>query len=73
MVSEKKPFENVDGRTTDGRQRATLFLKLRWAKSNTYKYDDWNDENYTTQNFIRAELLILFAGGPAYLIPNILW
>ena len=27
---------------------------------------------YTTQNFIRIKLLILFAEGPAYLIPNIL-
>ena len=27
---------------------------------------------YTTQNLIRAEILILLAGGPAYLIPKIL-
>ena len=27
---------------------------------------------YTTQNLIRAKILILFAGGPAYLIPKIL-
>ena len=27
---------------------------------------------YTTQNLIRAKLLILFAGGPAYLKANIL-
>ena len=25
---------------------------------------------YTTQNLIRAEILILFAGGPVYLIPR---
>ena len=28
---------------------------------------------YTTQNLIRAKLLNLFAGGPAYLIPEILY
>ena len=27
---------------------------------------------YTTQNLIRIKLLVLFAEGPAYLIPNIL-
>ena len=27
---------------------------------------------YTTQNLIRAKILILFAGGYAYLIPKIL-
>ena len=29
-------------------------------------------KKYTTQNLIRAKLLILFAGGPAYLIPKFL-
>ena len=32
----------------------------------------FNDVLYTTQILIRAKILILFAGGPAYLIPKIL-
>ena len=28
--------------------------------------------SYTTQNLIRAKILILFSGGPVYLIPKIL-
>ena len=34
--------------------------------------DTNNGNTYTTQSLIRAKILILFAGGPAYLIPNIL-
>ena len=30
------------------------------------------NQSYTTQNLIRNKLLVLFAEGPAYLIPNIL-
>ena len=38
-----------------------------------YKDFNWPKmANYTTQNLIRIKLLLLFAEGPAYLIPNIL-
>ena len=56
MVSEKKPFENVDGRTdgqvTNGHYILTHIkffgsgeLKQQ-IYTNTHKYDGWNDENY---------------------------
>ena len=62
----------------NGAVTRVILLFDRFLATNCNSFDPtttrkWSKQNggfstYTTQNLIRAKLLILFAGGPAYLI-----